>query len=211
VNLKEKYEVDDGDITLAAVVHTLRGGGKCPDFIYNRSFKKYGWKDNLARYYTEKYSNIPIGKYTYGHKFVRDDIIQSIGAFCSIAIKQTVVPNTHPMQYVSTWDALIPHDSAPVKHSTIIGNDVWIGTGCTIFNNVKIGDGAIIGAGSIVRKDIPPYAIVVGPSHIVKYRFPKEIINKLLVMKWWDWPDEKIWESTKLFSDPVAFVDKYYV
>lgn len=211
MNLKEKYEVDDGDITLAAVVHTLRGGGKCPDFIYNRSFKKYGWKDNLARYYTEKYSNIPIGKYTYGHKFVRDDIIQSIGAFCSIAIKQTVVPNIHPIQYVSTWDALIPHDSAPVKHSTIIGNDVWIGTGCTIFNNVKIGDGAIIGAGSIVRKDIPPYAIVVGPSCIVKYRFPKEIIDKLLVMKWWDWPDEKIWESTKLFSDPVAFVDKYYV
>ncbi|WP_346682158.1 hypothetical protein [Megasphaera stantonii] len=135
MNLKEKYEVDDGDITLAAVVHTLRGGGKCPDFIYNRSFKKYGWKDNLARYYTEKYSNIPIGKYTYGHKFVRDDIIQSIGAFCSIAIKQTVVPSTHPIYHVSTWDADIEHEKPPTSHSTIIGNDVWIGAGCTIFNN----------------------------------------------------------------------------
>ena len=152
-----------------------------------------------------------MGKYTYGYRYVRDDIIQSIGAFCSIAIKQTVVPSTHPIYHVSTWDADIEHEKPPTSHSTIIGNDVWIGAGCTIFYNVKIGDGASIGACSIERNDIPPYAIVVGPSRIVKYRFPKEIIDKLLVMKWWDWPDEKIWESTKLFSDPVAFVDKYYV
>lgn len=211
MNLKEKYEVDSKDIALAAFVHMVKGSTKCPEFIYKHSFKKYGWKDNLARYYTEKYTHIPVGKYTNGYRYVRDDIIQSIGSFCSIAIKQTVVPSTHPIYHVSTWDAELEHEKSPTFHSTIIGNDVWIGAGCTIFNNVKIGDGAIIGAGSIVRKDIPPYAIVVGPSRIIKYRFPKEIIDKLLVMKWWDWPDEKIWESTKLFSDPVAFVDKYYV
>lgn len=211
MSLKEKYEISDKEVVLSAIIRKIKGSSKCPDFLYSYSHKKYGWKDNLARYYTEKYSHISVGKYTNGYRYIRDDIIKSIGAFCSIAINQTVVPNTHPIYYVSTWDIGFEHEKAPTLHSTIIGNDVWIGTGCIIFNNVSIGDGAIIGAGSIVRKNIPPYAIVVGASQIIKYRFPKEIIDKLLIMKWWDWPDEKIWSSTKLFSDPIAFVDKYYI
>ena len=138
MNLKEKYEIDDKDIALSALVRKFKGSAKCPNFLYNYSRKKYGWKDNLARYYTEKYSHIPVGKYTYGYRYVRDDIIQSIGAFCSIAIKQTVVPSTHPIYHVSTWDADIEHEKPPTSHSTIIGNDVWIGAGCTIFNKANL-------------------------------------------------------------------------
>ena len=99
----------------------------------------------------------------------------------------------------------------PIKRSTTIGNDVWIGAGCILLNNITIGDGAVIGAGSIITKDVPPYAVVVGANRLVKYRFPDEIIQKLLQMKWWEWEDEKIRSCYKLFEDPVAFVDKYYV
>jgi len=66
----------------------------------------------------------------------------------------------------------------PYVHSTIIGNDVWIGARSIILDNVTIGDGAVIGSGSIITKDVPPYAVVVGANKIIKYRFPDEIIQK---------------------------------
>ena len=62
------------------------------------------------------------------------------------------------------------------KTPIIIGDDVWLGYGVIVLKNVKIGRGAIIGAGSVVTKDIPPFAIAVGnPAKIVKYR--NEIVN----------------------------------
>lgn len=75
--------------------------------------------------------------------------------------------------------------------SVIIGSDVWIGSRVTILPNVRIGCGAIVGAGAVVTHDIPPYAIVVGnPAKIVKYRFSSEIIEKLMALRWWDFsPD----------------------
>ena len=97
----------------------------------------------------------------------------------------------------------------PYVHSTIIGNDVWIGARSIILDNVTIGDGAVIGSGSIITKDVPPYAVVVGANKIIKYRFPDEIIQKLLLMKWWEWDDDKIRKSYHLFHDPIKFVDTY--
>ena len=96
------------------------------------------------------------------------------------------------------------------KHYQVfIGNDVWIGARCIIRDHVTIGDGAVIGSGSIITKDVPPYAVVVGANKIIKYRFPDEIIQKLLLMKWWDWDDDKIRKSYHLFHDPIKFVDTY--
>ena len=210
MNLQEKYEVSTKDVLLASAIHTIKGSRTCPDFIYKYSLKKYGHKDNLARYYTEKYSNIPVGKYNWGYRYVRDDIIKSIGSYCSIAIDQLVVPNGHRIDYVSTWNSEIDYpDMKPYVHSTIIGNDVWIGARSIILDNVTIGDGAVIGSGSIITKDVPPYAVVVGANKIIKYRFPDEIIQKLLLMKWWEWDDDKIRESYHLFHDPIKFVDTY--
>lgn len=81
------------------------------------------------------------------------------------------------------------HIAEPRKKQTlIIGNDVWIGNGAKVLQGVTVGDGAIIGAGAIVTKDVPPYAIVAGnPAKIIRYRFEKDIIERLLEIKWWNY------------------------
>lgn len=212
VSLIEKYEVKKLDAYMAAVVRRINGTKFCPESIYKYSLKKYGYKDNLARYYTEKYTGIPVGKFTWGFRELRDDVIKSIGAYSSIAAGQRVIINGHKSDYVTTWNSELDYrKDLPIKRSTTIGNDVWIGAGCILLNNITIGDGAIIGAGSIITKDVPPYAVVVGANRLVKYRFPDEIIQKLLQIKWWEWEDEKIRSCYKLFENPVAFVDKYYM
>ena len=81
----------------------------------------------------------------------------------------------------------------PLKGDTIIGNDVWIGQNATILPGVHIGDGAIIGANSVVGSDIPPYSIAVGnPARIIRQRFDDEMIDLLLRFKWWDKSIEEI-------------------
>ena len=71
--------------------------------------------------------------------------------------------------------------------STEIGHDVWIGNNAIIKYGVKIGDGAIIGAGAVVTKDVEPYSIVGGvPAKIIKYRFSQDEIEYLVAFKWWD-------------------------
>lgn len=78
-------------------------------------------------------------------------------------------------------------------YKTIIENDVWIGSNVVVLNGLHIGTGAIIGAGAVVTKDVPPYAIVVGnPARIIKYRFDKEMIKKLLKSKWWELEAEEM-------------------
>lgn len=67
-----------------------------------------------------------------------------------------------------------------------IGNDVWIGEGAFIRRGVEIGDGAIIGARSVVTRDVPPYAIVGGaPAKLIRYRFEPDVIEELLRLQWW--------------------------
>ena len=77
---------------------------------------------------------------------------------------------------------------------------MWIGSGSCILENVIIGDGAVIGANSVVTKDVPPYAICVGnPAKVIKYRFDDIMIKQLLDQKWWNWDDEKIRTNEHLF------------
>ena len=128
----------------------------------------------------------------------------SIGSFCSIADGQTVVPNDHRMDWITTSPiaslkefGFVDRDYmndyiSDADRKIVIGNDVWIGARCIIFEGVAIGDGAVIAAGSIIRKDVPPYAVVGGVDRIIKYRFDQETIDKLLKMQWWNWDDEKI-------------------
>ena len=96
------------------------------------------------------------------------------------------------------------------KIRTIIGNDVWTGANAVIVKGVKIGDGAIVGAGSVVTKDVPPYTVVIGnPARILRNRFNKEDISFLLKIKWWDFEREliqkmvdcKVWYSMEKFRN----------
>lgn len=87
-------------------------------------------------------------------------------------------------QVTSAWDN---------KGDIVIGNDVWIGYEATILSGVTIGDGAIIGAKSVVTKDVPAYSVVDGiPAKEIKPRCDSATIQKLQRIKWWDWPYEKI-------------------
>ncbi len=130
----------------------------------------------------------------------------TIGSFCSIGPRVVLGHGEHPVSYLSAspyfyFKELGYMDFTKVpKHQEFwevkpihIGNDVWIGDGVFVKNGVTIGDGAVIGARAVVTKDVPPYAIVVGqPAKILKYRFPQEIIDELLELKWWDFDDDII-------------------
>ena len=94
------------------------------------------------------------------------------------------------------------------KVRTKVGNDVWTGANAVILKGVSIDDGAVVGAGSVVTKDVPPYAIVVGnPARVLKYRFNDEDIKFLLKVKWWNFErgiiqemvNKKVWNSIDSF------------
>lgn len=79
------------------------------------------------------------------------------------------------------------------KGDIVIGNDVWIGYEAIIMQGVKIGDGAVIGARSVVTRDVEPFSIVAGsPARKIRYRFGEETISRLLKLEWWNWPEESI-------------------
>jgi virginiamycin A acetyltransferase len=93
-------------------------------------------------------------------------------------------------------------DKMPFKGDTVIGNDVWIGQNSTILPGVKIGDGAIIGAESVVGSDVNPYSITAGnPAKFIRKRFDDELIELMLKLKWWDLPIEEINELIPLLHN----------
>lgn len=86
-----------------------------------------------------------------------------------------------------------------------IGNDVWIGSGVTVNRKVHVGNGAILASGTVVTKDVPDYAIVGGvPGRVIKYRFEKDTIKRLLAIEWWNWPHEVLKENRHLFEMEVS-------
>lgn len=146
--------------------------------------------------------SIEIGRHSYivGELNHRDgdNITLKIGNFCSIAHNVTINTDCgHCYSSISTFPfkELMGIGNANQTHKGIvtIENDVWVGTGAIIMPGVTIGNGAVVGAYSVVAKDVPPYAIVVGnPAVIKKYRFSEEKIKELLLLEWWNWDDEEI-------------------
>lgn len=98
------------------------------------------------------------------------------------------------------------------KGHIFIGNDCWIGANATLMSGIKIGNGALIGANTVVAKDIPPYAIAVGnPARIIKYRFSERQVEKLLEIEWWNWDVNKIKKNIEWFKKDVdGFIEKFY-
>lgn len=147
-------------------------------------------------------SKIHVGKRTYGHLNIYNDSNPNcgleIGNYCSIACNVAfVLSGEHNYNYVSTYPykkilGLCNYEES-TKGKICIMDDVWIGHGATILSGVTIGQGAIIAAGSVVIKDVPPYAIVGGvPSRIIKYRFSEKVINRLMDIDYSEISDDYI-------------------
>ena len=157
-----------------------------------------------------------IGKYTYINKYcLIDKSTESIGRFCSIAYNVRIGLGSHPVDWISTHSFVYDKkygfntkNRFVSNEKTIVGNDVWIGANATILNGVTIGDGAIIGAHSLVTKDVEPYSIVVGvPAKVIRYRFDKDTIQKLLAIKWWNWQDDLIMKKIGTFTNVNSFLE----
>jgi len=143
----------------------------------------------------------------YNYDFSKVKLV--IGKFCAIAAEtKFIMTGDHKLDAISTfpfpifqhgWESVYAIQDLPVKGDLIVGNDVWFSYNCFIKGGVTIGDGAIIAAGAVVVKDVPPYAIVGGnPARILKMRFDEATIKRLLAISWWDWPIDKINRHLKL-------------
>ena len=162
-------------------------------------------------------ADVEIGDYSYisgPRSYVE---AAQIGKYCSIA-RQVVIGvsdhnykwvSTHPFLVESAYNIIRKDICQQQKLRPIIGNDVWIGINCIIARGVKVGDGAVIAAGSIVTKDVAPYSIVGGiPARHIKYRFEEHICQYLIDIKWWDWDEKKIIENIDMFYNIERFITK---
>ncbi len=190
--------------------------GPSPDNPYPMAgFPQVGFLKPLV-----KNPNVLVGEYTYyddpdgpegfearcvlyHFPFIGDRLV--IGKFCALARGVRFIMNgaNHKVSGFSTypffifgngWEPAMPQPGdLPYKGDTVIGNDVWLGYDVLVMPGVKIGDGAIVAARSVVVSDVPAYSVVGGnPAKAVRQRFPDEIVGELLAIRWWDWPIEKV-------------------
>ncbi len=200
-------------------------------FTFECNITGYG----LEYYYSQFVTKI--GKYSYGPICVEHHpYIEEIGAFCCFAYGVEVVGN-HEMKYITTHDILYggkqfmgidipyecyrgkacflegiaPKDCVTKRKRNKIGNDVWLGRNVIITNGANIGNGVIAGAGAVITKDVPDYAVVAGvPAKIIKYRYTQDQIEALNRIQWWSWTDDKIRNCYDDFYLPVEkFIEKH--
>jgi acetyltransferase-like isoleucine patch superfamily enzyme len=143
--------------------------------------------------------------------------VSSIGRYCSIAKNVTIGQDrkSHPLTWLTSHSGLVGlrqqlngtaphHDGA---RQTVIGHDVWIGMDVLILEGVTIGTGAVIGAQSLITKDVPPYAIVMGsPGQVKRYRFDQPTIDSLLASQWWNLTARQLADLP--IEDPKALIEK---
>lgn len=189
-----------------------------------RLILKIDYEKLVSRDIIKKYYNITIGKHSYGCFKVDGSIEPNtiIGSFCSIAPGVIIGGMNHPIHFISTHPFLYSKryrfaeetNEKVLKDGTkqiIIEDDVWIGRNAIILPGVTIGKGAVIGAGSVVTKDVPPYCVVGGvPANVIKKRFSEEEIEKLMKICWTEWNDERLKSELMYFYNIDIFLDKYY-
>lgn len=197
-----------------------------PNVIFPNEYKTSCFIKNVV-----KAPNICIGDYTYYDDpvdpagFEKNNVLFNypefgdrlvIGKFCSIAsgTKFIMGAANHRISSVTTypfhvfgglWSENTPDhlSQLPFKGDTVVGNDVWLGRECVVMPGVKIGDGAIIAAYSVVAKDVEPYAVVGGnPARFIKKRFDDRLIGLLLRLRWWDLEPDVLAGMLPLLCDP---------
>lgn len=189
----------------------------------NNLVDKYSPNSDFFMINNPKYKGYKIGEWTYGSPNIRkgDSTTRfEIGKYCSIASGvQILLGGEHRKDWVTTYpfNVIFPearnikgHPAS--KGDIVIGNDVWLGLNAIILSGVKIGNGAVIGAGSVVVKDVPSYSIVVGnPAKVIGFRFSSEIIEELEKIQWWNWPEEKVIIALPylLNDSPKEFISRF--
>lgn len=156
------------------------------------------------------YHEVSIGLYTHGGCFRSNamDRHTTIGRYCSIASGVRAMNRNHPLSFKSMhaffFNPRLGYTEKDLLEYTplVIGSDVWIGANALILPGVRsIGHGAVIAAGAVVPKQVPPYSVVVGnPARVVRYRFSPSLIEKLLASNWWERPIEEIQQGIGEFT-----------
>ena len=174
---------------------------------------------NIKREYSWKKQNIYIARGSYVSSAARIGRCTrvnapshigtcEIGRFCAIGGRLVVRSTNHDISYLNMSDwcqQFVIRSNVKVagvsKGSIKIGNGVWIGDSVIILPGGNIGDGAVVGAGSVVTKPIPKYSVAVGnPARVIKKRFSKEIEALVDNLQWWYWNDDKIYNNRELFE-----------
>lgn len=170
----------------------------------------------------DRYPEYRIGRGSYGDLVIAryvGDAQLIMGAYCSVAANvQVLLGGEHRPDWATTYpfnaqDPRFTHlEGHPrTKGDVVIGNDVWLGREAMILSGVTIGDGAVVGARALVTRDVPPYGIVAGnPAVLVRKRFDEPTIARLLALRWWDWPDERVARAVEAMSsrDVTGFLDR---
>lgn len=192
--------------------------GKTVGYSLVRSEKAHAEYGRYTKVYPPFFIHyVKVGDYSY---IAKNSHISNceIGKFCSIGPNFSCGMGSHPLNGISTSPmfystakqnglSLCEKNTFHEQKLTTIDNDVFIGANVTVLDGVHISDGAVIGAGAVVTKDIPPYAIAVGvPAKVIKYRFDNEIIKGLLERRWWDDPDERLQVIEESFWNVEEFL-----
>jgi virginiamycin A acetyltransferase len=174
-------------------------------------FKKFG---DTYGYGTYNIKNLKLGKYCsidHGVAFLACRAHLPARKFQHLIVS-TYPMYFHPMRLLNNSKG-IQWPKEAWKEGITVGNDVWIARGAIILPAVTIGDGAVVGAGAVVTKDVPAYAVVAGnPAKIIRYRYTQEQIDALLKIAWWNWGEQKINDNIDDFFLGVdAFIEKHSV
>lgn len=193
----------------------------CVPFIGNKmkmivANKTGGMQESrIIREFTKLHYNVNVDLYSYGGCFLpefNNGGIVSVGRYCSFASNIHYFGANHPMDYVSMspyfYNSTFSEGVNDVERSHLqIGHDCWIGYGVIITSKCKfIGNGAVVAAGSVVTKDVPPYAVVAGsPARILRYRFDADTCAMLEASRWWEKTPEECLEYYEYMNQPEEF------
>lgn len=139
----------------------------------------------------------------------------TIGKYCQLGADVAILATNHPISYMTTYinQNLFKGELKQLKeeNTITIGHDVWIGHGVIIVGNVTIGNGAILAAGSVITKDVEPYAIVAGmPAKFIRKRYSDAIINEIEALNWWDKSREELEKLKPLFFKDFTNKESIY-